>query len=184
MTTRTLLFGLILFLLMAHMPVSISAQDGRTGYINHTGIDLLAGRSENSIRLQMTHGYQITERFSAGIGAGYVFYSDPLDLVPVYIDFIYQLSGGKVAPFLQFKLGSSISILRDHNSEPDRHKGGAMLNPALGLQITNGTGSGIYFSAGFNLDNSAIEQDAFGGRIIKEAISYRSISLGFGLILR
>lgn len=179
------MFGLILFLLAVPQFATLSAQNERTGYyINRTGLDLLTGESGSSIRLQMTHGYQFTEQLSAGIGAGYVFYRDPADLVPIFIDLVYQLGNERVSPFLQFKFGSSISVLRNRDIEPDRHRGGAFLNPALGFWIKSENGAGIYLSAGFNLDHSTLEMDAFSDRTIRDTVSYRRVSLSFGFIFQ
>jgi len=174
--------GLILIFTATPFFTSLSAQNDRTGYINRTGVGLLTGNSGNNIRLQMTHGYRFTERLSAGVGSGYVFYRDPLDLIPVFIELTYLFGDDGVAPFIQLKTGYSFSVLHDRSFEPDRHRGGPLLNPGLGLQIKNSSAPGIYLSAGFNLDTSTFEQDSFGDRIIKDSISYRRISLSFGFV--
>jgi len=174
--------GLILYLTSLMYAPFLSAQTGSTGYINRTGIDLLTGNSDNSIRLQMTHGYRFKEQISAGIGSGYVFYRDPLDLIPVFLDVVYQWGEGGVTPFFQVKAGYSITILHDRSFDPDSHRGGPLLNPALGLQIRNDKGPGLYIAAGFNVDNSRMEYEGFGTRIINETISYRRISMSFGFI--
>ncbi len=153
-----------------------------SGYYNRTGFDLLTGGSGTGIRLQMVNGYQFNERFSAGIGIGYVFYHDPVDLVPVYADMVYQLRDDGFIPFLYLKAGFSVGILRDDFRIADRHGGGPLLNPGFGILFSGKSEPGIYLTTGFNLDNSYIEREAFGDRVIKDSISYRRISLGFGLL--
>ena len=174
--------GLILFSMAVPLFATLSAQDGRTGYINRTGVDLLAGSSGSTVRLQMTHAYQFTDRLSAGIGSGYVFYRDPLNIVPVFVDLVLELGEGGKAPFFQLKTGYGFSVLHDRDFEPDRHRGGPILNPGLGLKFTDENGSGIYLSAGYNLDTSHIEREGFGDRITQENIFYRRLSLSFGFI--
>jgi hypothetical protein len=174
--------GLILFLMGGPLVATASGQDGRTGYVNRTGVDWLTGNSGNSLRLQMTHAYQFTERFAAGIGSGYVFYRDPLNLVPVFVDLVYLLRDDGTTPFFQLRTGYSFSVLHERDLDPERHKVGPTLNPVFGLQVRNKNGTGFYLSTGFNLDTSQIEQEGFGGQVTKENISYRRLSLSFGFI--
>ena len=152
------------------------------GFVTRSGFDVLYGNDGTNIRLKMTLAYQLTERFSGGIGVGYVFYHDPADLVPVYFDVIYHLGEGDITPYAQLKTGYSFSIFRNEDIMADRHRGGFLLNPALGLQARGQNGRGAYFSAGFNLDETSWDHEIFGNRIITEKISYRRISFGFGFI--
>lgn len=163
-------------------PIVHSTSEANGWFVARPGIDLLSGGSGHSLRVKLTLAFQYTERFSAGIGAGYVFYHDPADLIPVYFDLVYDLGAGGIVPYIQLKAGYSYSIFQNKDLMPDRHRGGIVFNPAVGLQFRDRNRQGIYLSAGFNLDHSSYDQDAFGGRIVREKISYRRISLGFGFI--
>ena len=118
----------------------------------------------------------------AGIGAGYAFYHDPVDIVPIFVDLTYLLSEGKTNPFLQLRFGSGISILRDQTMEPDRHRTGAVLNAAFGFQFTDGKGAGIYLSAGLNMDQVILESEDFLERTVRDLISYRRLSVSIGFV--
>lgn len=151
------------------------------GYVNLTGMNILPGGSTSTVSFQMVNGYQFNSRLSAGIGIGFVLYNDPLNLMPLFFDVKYKFLEANTTPFVFFKSGYSFSILSDESMEVESHRGGFMMNPGVGLQFDTGGGFGIYFSAGYNLDNSSFEQEGFNERTIVTDISYRRLLLGFGL---
>ncbi len=151
------------------------------GYVNLSGVSILPGGSTSTPSFQMINGYQFNSQLSAGIGIGFVLYNDPLNLMPLFLDIKYKFLEANTTPFVFFKSGYSFSILPDESMEVESHRGGFMMNPGVGLQFDTSGGFGIYFSAGYNLDNSSFEQEGFNGRIIVNDISYRRLLLGFGL---
>lgn len=151
------------------------------GYVNLTGMSILPGGSTSTASFQMVNGYQFNSRLSAGIGIGFVLYNDPLNLVPLFLDIKYKFKEANSTPFVFFKSGYSFSVLPDENMEVESHRGGFMMNPGVGLQFDTAGGFGIYFTAGYNLDNSSFEQLGWNGRIVVNDISYRRLLLGFGL---
>lgn len=153
----------------------------KSGYINHTSLNIMPGGSHTAANFQMVNGYQFTPRLSAGLGIGFVLYNDPLNLISLFVDVKYKFKEANTTPFVFFKSGYSFSILSDEHMEVESHRGGFMLNPGVGLQFDTSAGFGINFSAGYNLDNSSFEQEGWNGRIIVNDISYRRLLLGFGL---
>lgn len=154
----------------------------KTGYINQTGTDLLPGRGNSSVRFQMLHGYRFSPVFSTGVGFGFTTYNDPLGLIPVYLETKYRLITTNTAPFIFIKVGYNFSVLTDETVEVDRHRGGLLLNPGIGIQFDTSRQFGWYFTAGYNVDSSFYEQEQFGGRVIETDISYRRILFGIGLV--
>ena len=145
------------------------------GFVRQFGTDLLAGNDGSTLRLNLTLGYQYTERFSAGIGAGYAFYNDPVDLVPVYLDLVYLLGHGTTAAFLQLKSGYSRSVMRGNENNSVRHRGGLFIQPGVGVRLSNTS-----IVAGFSFDHASWNQNQFFGRVVREKISFRRIQLGVG----
>lgn len=78
----------------------------QSGYINHTGLDLLPGGDRTSVRLQMINGYQFTPLIAAGIGIGFTTYNDPLGLIPLYLEGKLKLKEANTAPFLFLRSAS------------------------------------------------------------------------------
>ena len=145
------------------------------GFVRQFGADLLAGNDGRTLRLSLTLGYQYTDRFSAGIGTGYAFYNDPVDLVPVYLDLVYLLGHGSNAAFLQLKSGFSRSVMRGDESNNDRHRGGLFIQPGVGIRMNE-----MSITAGFSFDHASRDLDEFFGRVVREKVSFRRIQLGVG----
>lgn len=152
-----------------------------SGYMNLTGIDVLYGRQEISLRFHMVNGYQFTTRLSAGIGFGFIPYNDPLNLMPLYLDTKFKLIEANTTPFVFFKGGYSFSVLPDDDISIEEHNGGLMINPGIGIQFDNNSGYGWYFQAGYNLDRSNFDQRRWDNNLVENSIEYRRFLFGFGL---
>ncbi|MFW6157270.1 MAG: hypothetical protein ACOC4S_00370 [Balneolaceae bacterium] len=153
----------------------------QSGYINHTGLDLLPGGDRTSVRLQMINGYQFTPLIAAGIGIGFTTYNDPLGLIPLYLQGKLKLKEANTAPFLFLRSGYTFSVRADEDVDLERHRGGWMLNPGLGLQFDTAGDFGLIFTAGYNIDHSRYEQPRWGGGTVENEITWRRVQLGFGL---
>lgn len=150
--------------------------ESRAGqFVRHITADLLTGTGGSTLRLSLSLGYQYTDRFSAGIGTGYAFYFDPVDLVPVYLDLMYLLGHGSNTAFLQLKTGHSYSVVLSNEINSERHRGGFFFQPAVGVRI-----GGLSLTAGFSLDHASWEQVGFFGQVIREKISFRRAQMGIG----
>ncbi len=148
--------------------------------VTHAELDLLPGPKTTSVGFRIMTGYRFNQTFSAGIGTGFTFYHDPLSLVPVFLTGSYRFSDGDLSPFISLKLGYSISVLSDTDTYVESHKGGLMLNPAIGVQIPTNYNFGIQLSAGYRLDQSSFNREGFDGRTIETDITYRRFMGGIG----
>jgi hypothetical protein len=153
----------------------------RKGYVNQTGLEILPGKGPTSVRFQMVHGYQFHPLFSAGLGFGFSTYNDPLGLVPFFLEFRLKLAEANTASFIFLKTGYNISSHNDERVPVENHSGGMMINPGIGLQFDTSSGFGLYFHAGYNIDEASFEQDGGGGQIIITELAYKRIHFGFGL---
>ena len=169
----TLLAGVVVFTGTAATPAA--ANSGAGGFVRQLSADWLAGNDGNTLRLNLTLGYQYTDRFSAAIGAGYAFYEDPVDLIPVYLDLVYLLGQGSNTAFLQLKSGFSRSVMRGDEHTSVRHRGGLFLQPGVGIRMNE-----MSITAGFSFDHASWDQDQFFGRVVREKVSFRRIQLGVG----
>lgn len=152
----------------------------KSGYVINTGFDILTGGGTTSVGFRMVNGYRFNPQLSAGLGIGLVLYNDPQNLVPIYLDFKYKLKRANSTPFVFLKTGFSFSIMSDENLEVVDHDGGFMLSPGIGIQFETSEEFGLYFTAGYNLDNSKYEQEDFNGRTVETDINYRRMMIGFG----
>lgn len=150
------------------------------GYVNQTGLEILPGKGPTSVRFQMVHGYQFHPIFSAGLGFGLTTYNDPLGLIPFFLEFRLKLAEANTASFIFLKTGYNISFNNDERVPVDNHTGGMMINPGIGLQFDTSSGFGLYFHAGYNIDEASFEQDGGGGQIIITDLSYKRIHFGVG----
>ncbi len=155
----------------------------KSGYINNTGINLLAGSKTPIVSVRMVNGYQFTPQFSAGLGAGFVLYDDPLNLIPLFVDLKYKFLEANTTPFVSLKGGYSFSVLSDDNegAEIESHSGGLMINPVVGIQFELNSNLGLYLTSGYNIEHASFEQPGWNGRTIKTDIIYRRVQFGVGL---
>lgn len=152
-----------------------------SGYINRSGIDILAGNS-NSTRFTMVNGYLFNPRFSAGIGVSFVHYDDPISLIPVFLEFNFRLLKENSSPYLFLKSGYSFSLHTNDQMEINDHSGGFTFNPGMGVQLDLANGVGFYINMGYNVDNLEYEFETFGLQTVKEEFTFRRINIGFGLV--
>jgi len=153
----------------------------KEGYINHTGIDLLTGGGKPAVRGRMVNGYQFTPNFSAGFGAGFVLYDDPLNLIPLFVDLKYKFLQANTTPFASFKGGYSFSVLPDEDNSIESHRGGIMINPSVGVQFELNSNVGLYLTSGYNIEHASFKQSGWNGRSIQTDIIYRRVEFGVGL---
>lgn len=184
--TLAIILAFLLFLGFARAGI---AQHGETGQvtkskgapITHAGLDLLPGPETTSVGFRVATGYRLGPKFSAGIGTGFTFYHDPLSLVPLFLTGSYRLSDGDLSPFISLKLGYSISVLSDTDTYVEGHRGGVMLNPAIGVWIPTKYTFRMKVTAGYQLDRSGFSREGWDGRIIETDITYRRFMMGIGL---
>lgn len=151
-----------------------------SGYINISGIELLAGDDETTPYFYTMNGYQFNPRLAAGIGIGYIPYRDPLDLLPVYLHLNVNLMEANSAPFLFLKTGYNFSIASENVHLIEDHTGGWMFNPGMGVQFNVSSGFRWQISLGYSLNNASYEEEEFNQTTLENDLSYRRIVFGIG----
>ena len=153
----------------------------KTGYMNRTGFELLHSGGDSSIRVTMVNGYRFNPHLSAGIGFGITPYNDPLTLIPVFLELNLRFLKANSSPYLFLKTGYNFSVHHDDNMEILDHHGGLLFNPGVGLHFIRSSGTGWYFQAGYNIDNSYYEFEGWWPQTVENDLSFRRVSLGMGL---
>lgn len=87
----------ILFLCLILVTLTIPAI-AQSDHKIHIGFDVLPGDNVVSQRLKVISRYQISSEFSAGLGTAFIYYNDPLSLLPVFVDLKYELMRTNLAP--------------------------------------------------------------------------------------
>lgn len=67
----------------------------------------------SSMEATTSHGYQFSDKLFLGAGAGAHLYSEGVDniiIIPVFVDARYNISSGKIIPFVGLKAGYSIGL--------------------------------------------------------------------------
>lgn len=188
-TTRLIPTAALMVLIILGMAVNAKAQlaentkakKSKGVSVTQLEMDLLPGPETTSVGFRIMTGYRFNPAFSAVIGSGFTFYHDPLSLVPVFLAGSYRLSDSELAPFISLKIGYSISVLSDTDTYVESHRGGLMLNPALGVQVPTGHTFDLRFSAGYLLERSAYSFEGWDGRTVVTDISYRRFMAGIGI---
>lgn len=176
LTTVTFLICMILFTL------SLTTAHAQPDQRIHLGFDVLPGDDNTSARVQLTNKYEYGSRVSAGVGAGFTYYNDPLSLLPVFADLQYSLSRTAPAPFFFLRAGYNFSILTDTDTQVDSHRGGLMLNPGLGIRFGSGSGVSWYLRAGYGIDKSSFKQEVGNSRTAETDITYKRLTAGIGML--
>jgi len=151
-----------------------------TGYFNRTGFDILRA-DDTTVRFYMVNGYRFTSQFSVGVGIGITPYNDPLTLIPFFIDFNLLLLEANTSPYIFLKAGYNFSLYHDEDAQIDDHTGGLLFNPGAGILFNTSRGFGWYINAGYNIDNSYYEFQAWGPQTVENKLSFRRLSVGLGL---
>jgi hypothetical protein len=161
--------------------LSVTTATAQSGHRIHLGGAILTGDDNTSARFQLLNSFAVTPRFSAGAGAGFTYYNDPLSLLPVFAELNYALTPGLTAPYLFLRAGYNFSILTDTDIQADSHRGGLMLNPGVGLKVMTREGLGLHLSAAYNLDRASFSQESFRNETIETQITYKRLMLGMAL---
>lgn len=142
---------------------------------------MLPGQSTVTPRIWVVNGFQFNRKVSAGLGVGFTYYDAPLSLLPLFIDFKYQIPGENIRPFFFLKSGYNISLQTDKQAPVNSHSGGLMINPGLGLQFETTGNLAWHISAGFNLDRATYFEPGEAFTSFENNESYERLSLGVGL---
>ena len=142
---------LLLLLVCLWAGASLQAQGLKNpseGYFNLTCLSFLMGEANdasptpiksNLIPSVVTiNGYRVNEHFSIGVGVGTTIFS--YTIFPVFADFrITLFKDDNLSPILAFKggyafAGSNKDIWGYYNTD-NKNRGGAMLNPEVGVKV-------------------------------------------------
>jgi hypothetical protein len=120
--------------------------------------------------------YNLTDRWSVGVGMGLSFYEKML--IPIYGDIRFQIGRErKFTPFAEFAMGYSFAPANDAS-------GGIFVNPSIGIQYPLKNKMKLQLSAGYEwLDLKRLKKqtDNYFHKEFEEQLWHRNISFKVGL---
>jgi hypothetical protein len=182
------------------------------GYVIGMGDSL---HTFNRIEATITQGYQFTPAIFAGLGAGAHLYSDSVPLrrvvnnkelssalsyvFPLFVDFRYNFSTGRIRPFAGLKTGYGIGLLKTVSTEIKEEGGsvnrieykaealGLYLAPSVGVKFMIGRSLAFNLSAGYSVQfysDNFYKKEADGSTPVVPAVIVKQTANMGGLSLR
>lgn len=105
------------------------------------------GGDQNTVSLMLINGYQFKNRLSIGAGFGIEKFKE--QVIPVFADVRYHFLKGSITPFVYMQAGYSYPLGSSAEGNMTEVKGGAMLNPGLGLRMNFTSRNALIFSLGW-----------------------------------
>jgi len=105
------------------------------------------GGEQNTMSLMLINGYQFRNRLMVGGGFGIEKFGE--QVMPVFGDVRYNFIKGGITPFVYMQAGYSYPLGKSANVNATEVKGGAMLNPGIGLRMNFTTHNALVFSLGW-----------------------------------
>lgn len=132
--------------------------------------------SELGASLLTSFGYRFNPYFYLGAGAGIMFSEEEMDddpLIPLYVDFRFNLNKKKISPFIDYKIGYTFlttddSTLSDSNGGSD---GGLFIGSTIGVNIGK-------WELGFHVSSSLFDDREESGN--KCDVDYTNFGLSIG----
>lgn len=132
--------------------------------------------SSTPITWQALGYYNLTERWSVGVGTGLSFYEKML--IPVFGDIRFQIGRTrKFTPYAELGMGYSFAPQSDVN-------GGFFMNPSFGIQYPLKNKMRLQLAIGYELqelERLKTQIDSYFSKEFVEQLSHHSISVKLGL---
>lgn len=129
----------------AHQHRACDIERGYFGVINF-GYEIGVGGGDDRIKLDVVNGYRVIPEFSVGAGVGVKYYIDAdVVTIPLYAHLRTDLLRTKVTPFIALNAGYNIST-------NDYIKGGALVEPSVGVGIRLNNSKQLNVSLGYSLN--------------------------------
>ncbi|HZK08895.1 MAG TPA: hypothetical protein VFC92_11935 [Bacteroidales bacterium] len=101
------------------------------------------GANFGQLKLNMVFGLQVSPQFYWGMGAGVRLVMDEPNLVPVFLNFKYNLTDGVAPAFVAIDAGFTLAF------DKLGYGGGWMLDPRFGIRIKANESLAVDLSVGF-----------------------------------
>jgi hypothetical protein len=120
-----------------------------SGFLAIADIGFLGG-NDNNISLMLTNAWQFKNRLSTGAGFGMEKFD--YQVLPVYADVRYNFLKSRITPFVNLQGGYSFPLGKSKEQNIYQQtdlKGGAMINPGVGLLVNLNTRNALVFCIGW-----------------------------------
>jgi len=165
------------------------------GYYIHFSTSILAGKSENgnksNLSFHLSNGYQFSNGFSIGIGSGIEELG--VAVVPLYADFRFTPQKSRISPYAWLKSGYGFAtsdqetIYDYYSAMGGESTGGFLFNAGAGLAMYTWNRTAINIGIGYRYQKITIsnEQYWWGGSTVRETVThYNRIEIQLGFIFR
>lgn len=116
------------------------------GYLALADLGFMGG-VQNTMSLVLINGYQFRNRVSVGGGFGIEKFGE--QVIPVFADVRYNFLKGGITPFVFLQSGYSFPLGKQTNVNLTEIKGGAIINPGIGMRMNFTTHNALIFSLGW-----------------------------------
>lgn len=170
----------IFIMLLSIIIHNISAQTNNKERVSFattlgTGISMNTP-SSTPIAWQIIGYYNLTERWSVGIGTGLSFYEKTL--IPIYGDVKFQIGKQrKFTPFAEFAIGGSFAPTSEAN-------GGFFMHPSIGIQYPIKNKIRLQLAIGYEwqeLERLKKQTDDYFQKVFSEKLFHHSITVKIGV---
>ena len=107
----------------------------------------LMGGAQNTMSLMLINGYQFKNRLGVGGGFGVEKFDE--QVIPVFADIRYNFLKGGITPFIYLQAGYSYPLGKSPTGNTNEVKGGALINPGVGLRLNFTAHNALIFSLGW-----------------------------------
>lgn len=171
---------IVFIILFSIVMITVKAQtvnEKRISYATTAGTGIsMSTPSSTPFTWQVLGYYNLTERWSIGVGTGLSFYEKML--IPVYGDVRFQIGRErKFTPYAEFAIGYSFAPSSDAN-------GGFFMNPSIGIQYPLKNKMKLQLAIGYEaqeLERLKKQTDSYFHKEFEEQLSHHSISFKIGL---
>lgn len=168
----------------------------KSGYIFEMEVGMLSGRTFSNtwwprqsrpvtnFTMQIVNGYQFNPYLSLGVGVGLDTYPEST-ITPLFLRAEGNFFKSRVTPIYILDTGYGF-YSKLFNASIDgngtRFRGGAMINPALGIRVHLGKYSSFFVSSGYRMQTYHSNIAMFGtpGDRMENKITYKRLSLRMG----
>lgn len=144
------------------VPVKERTDPKPYGYSALADLGFMGGK-QNTMSLMLINGYQFKNHLSAGAGFGIEKFDE--QVIPVFGDVRYNFLKGNITPFVYLQAGYSWPLGKSTKGDLTEVKGGALINPGIGLRMNFTTHNALIFSLGWRYQEirSHYEYYYYGG---------------------
>lgn len=142
---------------------TLELQRGYFGMINF-GYEIGVSGGTDRVKFDVINGYQIIPEFSIGAGIGVKYFINAETVtIPIYAHLRSDFLRNKTTPFIALNAGYNIST-------DEYLKGGALVEPSVGIGFRNNNNKQVNISLGYSLNYFKSEMFGYSVKVRSDAL--------------